>query len=258
MDGYFNFTDARDGTPLALPESGVLVSRPFAEHYGLEAGDSFLLYDGSAGKHSVQIAAAAENYTGIYAACSKAYAEECLGAEPAANTLLLGEDPRDPDALRKELSGTAGFISLVSSRKYQAMFDGLSTMLNLVILLLGALAAMIACFILLNLVSTYVNQKKNELTIMRINGYTTGETIRYASMECYGITAAGILLGLIGGQAFSAFLIRQIEQISMGFVKEPAWVSFAASAVITAAISAVIHFFAFRKIRGLKLSDIQR
>ena len=93
---------------------------------------------------------------------------------------------------------------------------------------------------------------------MRINGYTTGETIRYASMECYGITVLGILLGLAAGQLFSNFLINIIDQLSACFVKEPLWISFTASAAITAVISAVIHFSAFRKIRTLKLSDIQK
>ena len=258
LSDYYRFSDAATGEALAIPESGVLVSRKFADEYSLEAGSRFRLYDSGMDLHDAETAGIFENYIGINAACSKAYAEECLGEKPAANTVLLLRDPQDPDALRKSLEEIDGFISLTSSRKQEALYNGISSMLNLVILLLGALAVMIACFILLNLVSTYVNQKKNELTIMRINGYTTGETIRYASMECYGITALGILLGLAAGQAFSSFLIRLIEQTSMGFVKEPLWISFAASAVITAVISGVIHFFAFRQIRDLKLSDIQK
>ena len=66
------------------------------------------------------------------------------------------------------------------------------------------------------------------------------------------------LLGLAGGQVFSNFLFGQIDQLAICFVTEPVWISFAASAAITAAISGVIHFFAFRKIRDLKLSDIQK
>lgn len=255
---YYHLTDAQSGHALAVPSSGVLVSRMFAVQYQLESGDRFVLYDSRMNAHEVQIAGVFENYIGIKAICSKAYAEACLQEKLDSNTILLHLDENDPQPLRQRMQDIDGFISLASSRKQQALFDGISTMLNLVILLLGALAVMIACFILLNLVSTYVNQKKNELTIMRINGYTTGETIRYASMECYGITALGILLGLAAGQAFSAFLLRLIAQLSMCFVTDPVWISFLASAVITAAISGLIHYFAFRKIRGLKLSDLQR
>ena len=255
---YYHLADAKTGRALGIPERGALVTHRFAEQYGLAAGDRFLLYDQGMGTHEAEIAGVFKNYIGIVAVCGRAYAEECLGGETPGNTVLLRSGGKDPEALRGRLSETEGFVSLASSRKEEAMLNGVSLMLNLVILLLSVLAVMIACFILLNLVSTYVNQKKNELTIMRINGYTTGETMRYASMECYGITALGILLGLAGGQAFSVFLIRRIDQMAISFVKEPLWVSFAVSAAITAVISGTIHYFAFRKIRNLKLSDIQR
>lgn len=53
-------------------------------------------------------------------------------------------------------------------------------------------------------------------------------------------------------------MIKLVGLLSMRFVKEPVWMTFAASAGITALISGAIHFFAFRKIRDLKLSDIQK
>ena len=258
LSGYYCFPDEQTGAARDVPESGMLVSRRFAEQYSLKPGDPFLLYGGGTEPHAVEVAGIFENYIGIIAVCDKAYAESCLGEALSANTLLLLRNPENPDALLEKLAGAEGFLSMISSRKQEALFNGLSSMLNLVILLLGVLAVMIACFILLNLVSTYVNQKKNELSIMRINGYSTRETILYASMECYGITLLGILLGLAGGHFFSSFLIGLVEQLSMGFVKEPLWITFAGSAVITAVISAAVHFFAFRQIRSLKLSDIQQ
>ena len=257
-----NFTDCfslrRNRKEQAVPESGLLVSASFARHYGLKSGDSITLYDGGNTAHEAKVSGTFENHAGIVAVCSREYAEQCFGAQVPVNTLLILDEVKDPDALRGKLSGTDGFVSLSSSRKQQEMFDTMSLMLNLVIVLLTGLALMIAAFILLNLVSTYVSQKKNELTIMRINGYTSGETIRYASMECYGITAAGILLGLGAGYLFSLYLVGRIEQLAMSFVKNPVWISFAASAGITAAISAIIHTIAFRKIRSLKLSDIKQ
>ena len=64
--------------------------------------------------------------------------------------------------------------------------------------------------------------------------------------------------GRTKGIDIHTYLLRKIDQLAMCFVRDPVWISFAASAAITAAISAVIHFPAFRKIRGLKLSDIQK
>lgn len=251
-----SLTDPRSGNALAFPDSGVLVSRLFSEKYHLRPGDRFQVYDAAYNRHDVEIAGVFENYLGIPVFSSRATAEDCLGASGFSQAILVRLGSRDPEAVRQRLSAMDGFVSLTSSEEQGALFRGISGMLNLVILLMGFLAVMIACFILLNQVSTYVHQKKNELTIMRINGYTAAETIRYASLECYGITLLGILLGLVAGQLFSSWLFTQIEQLSASFVREPVWISFVASAAITAVISAVIHFAAFRKIRGLKLSDM--
>ena len=258
LSDYYCLKDPESGDILAIPEEGMLVTRMFAKQYGLKAGDSFRILGSGMEMTDAETAGIFENYIGICGYCSLEYAEKCLGKTISCNTVLLKNEPQDPDALREKLNGISGFVSLDTAREQEALFNGFSVMLNLVIILLGFLAVMIACFILLNLVSTYVSQKKNELTIMRINGYTTGETMRYASMECYGITLLGILAGLAAGQAFSSFVISRIEQLSMSYVHDPLWISFAASAAVTAVISAVIHTLAFRQIRGLKLSDIQK
>lgn len=249
-------TDPQNGQALSFPDSGVLVTRLFSEKYHLVPGDRFIVYDAAYNRHEVEIAGVFENYLGIPVFSSQETAESCLGAAGFSRAILVRLGSRDPEALRDRLSALDCFVSFTSTQEQGALFRGISGMLNLVVLLMGFLAVMIACFILLNQVSTYVHQKKNELTIMRINGYTSAETIRYASMECYGITLLGILLGLVAGQVFSSWLFTQIEQLSASFVREPVWISFVASAVITAVISAVIHFAAFRKIRGLKLSDM--
>ena len=127
----------------------------------------------------------------------------------------------------------------------------------MVILILGGMAVLIAWFILLNLVSSYMQSKKTKLTIMRINGFTTRETIRYASMESYLTTLCGIVLGLIIGHLLGTYASRVMEQTTIQYVGEPYWASFVFSALITGVISWVIHGHTFRQIRNLKLSDLK-
>lgn len=203
------------------------------------------------------VAGVFENYLDLPAFCSPEEYERTLGEKAEPNMILLSAGAAEAATLRERLQSVKGFLSLSSEETYRDILEGFSTILNLVILLLGLLAVMISCFILLNLVNTYVSNKTRELTIMRINGFTTGETIRYASLESYATTAAGILLGLAAGWLLSAVICRSIDQPFIQMVRDPFWVSFAAPALITAVISAVIHYQSFRKIRDLKLSDPQ-
>ncbi len=256
ISDFFLLEDIGSGAVREIPERGLLICRRFAEYYGVKAGDPLIVYDSAMRRREMTVAGVVENYLEFPAFCSLAYAEESLGEAAAINTVFVRAEG-GTEALGQRLSGVTGYLACTPTDSQREMFDGFSMILNLVILLLGGMAFMIACFILLNLVATYVNNKKTELTIMRINGYTTGETIRFASLESYATTLLGIIIGLFAGNAMGSFIIRQVEQPSIQFARDAVWISFAASAGITAAISWVIHSIAFRKIRSLKLSDLK-
>ena len=257
LPDYFCLADAETGMPLSLPRDGILIPRRLAETCSLRAGDRFTLFDSGMNRRETMVAGVFENYLDLPAFCSPEEYERTLGGKAEPNMILLSAGAAEAATLRERLQSVKGFLSLSSAETYRDILEGFSTILNLVILLLGLLAVMISCFILLNLVNTYVSNKTRELTIMRINGFTTGETIRYASLESYATTAAGILLGLAAGWLLSAVICRSIDQPFIQMVRDPFWVSFAAPALITAVISAVIHYQSFRKIRDLKLSDLQ-
>ena len=257
LPDFFRLADADTGALLSLPESGVLIPRRLAENCSLQPGERFTIYDSEMNGHETTVAGIFDNYLDLPVFCSPEECRRILGETAEPNTILIRSGEAEAEALREQLKSVDGFLSLSSAETYREMFEGFSIILNLVILLLGMLAAMIACFILLNLVKTYVSNKTRELTIMRINGFTTGETIRYASLESYATTAAGILLGLVAGWLLGTVICRGLDQPFIQMVRDPSWVSFAAPALMTAVISGGIHFLSFRKIRDLKLSDIQ-
>ena len=117
-------------------------------------------------------------------------------------------------------------------------------------------AAMMAYFVLLNLVNMYLNKKKKELTIMRVNGFTTNEVIRYVAGESIVTTVLGIILGLALGSVLGYLIIRFVEQTQLGLIRNVDFKAWLISALLTAAFSAAINAFSLRKIKDLKLRDI--
>lgn len=255
---YFALTDAETGALLSLPESGVLIPRRLAEVSGLHTGDMLKVYQAGSETREARISGIFENYLDVPVLCSPAALKGIFGDDAARNTLLVRTDGDVPSILTQRLKGVSGFLALSSAETYRPLFESFTTILNLVVLLMILLAVMIACFILLNLVNTYVMNKKQELTIMRINGFTARETIRYASLESYGTTLAGIPLGIAVGWIIASAARSGLDQPFIQFCRDPHWVPFAASAIITLLISGTIHMVSFRKIRTLKLSDLQR
>ena len=103
---------------------------------------------------------------------------------------------------------------------------------------------------------TYILKKSRELTIMRINGFTVKECVRYAAWDLFLTTVAGILLGMAVGGPLGSWVIQRLEQPFLQYVRTPDVRSFIYGALITAAFSYLINASALRRVKHLKLSDL--
>ncbi len=103
---------------------------------------------------------------------------------------------------------------------------------------------------------TYILKKSRELTIMRINGFTVKECVRYAAWDLFLTTVAGILLGMAVGGPLGSWVIQRLEQPFLQYVRTPDVRSFIFGALITAAFSYLINASALRRVKHLKLSDL--
>ena len=84
-------------------------------------------------------------------------------------------------------------------------------MYNLIVIVTTAIAILMSAMILSNLANIFLNRKKTELTVMRINGFSIKQTKGYLTRETVVTTAIGILLGVIAGVIAAPLIIRALE-----------------------------------------------
>ena len=117
------------------------------------------------------------------------------------------------------------------------------------------MSGLMAAFILVNLSESYMVHKKRELTVMRINGFTVSECVRYAGTELIVTTVLGIVLG-VGIGAFLGYRITLLlEQPFLQMVRSMDWRTPVLSVLITGFFALVINGRALRRIRSLNLTD---
>ena len=136
------------------------------------------------------------------------------------------------------------------------MIGQFTSSLNFVVYLMLFIAGVMACFIVANFTMTYIQRKTGELTIMRINGFTSSECIRYLALDLVVTTVLGTALGLVLGGLMGARILRVTETPYIQMIREPRFESFLFAALITFAFSLLTNGFALRRIRKLKLTDI--
>ena len=136
------------------------------------------------------------------------------------------------------------------------MIEQFTSSLNFVVYFMLFIAGVMACFIVANFTVTFIQRKTGELTIMRINGFTSGECIRYVAVDLVVTTVLGTVIGLVLGGFMGARILGVTETPYIQMIREPQLESFLYSALVTFVFSLLTNSVALRRIRHLKLSDM--
>ncbi len=255
LDSFFVRRDVKTGAPLDGAD-GVWISNGFSKTMGFGTGDTVTLYDDVMNPYPARVAGVYNEYAGREMVLSSAYYTAVFGAAPENNAFLLHWGSADPSLLRTRVAAIPGVDAFEEVAQRRETYQSYASVLNLIAGVLTLIAALMAYFILLNLASMYVNQKKRELTIMRVNGFTVKEVIRYVAGESIATTAIGIVLGLVLGTLLTNRILSLLEGDTLQLIHSVQWSGWLFGALITVVFSVVIYAVALRKVKYLKLTDV--
>jgi len=172
------------------------------------------------------------------------------------NTFYVRLNGADPQKVADDLKKIDGFVDLVNADEDKAVFRSSTSVINTIIILFILMAGIMAGVVLLNLTNIYVMQKMREITVMRINGFTTGETIGYILRETVITTIAGIILGISMGSGIAYGIVRAMEQAFFRFDRSISYIGWILGIVITLFFTVIVNLIALRKVRNIKLTDM--
>ena len=256
IDSFFIRKSPETGELLPASDDGIFIHEGVADAEGLSVGDTLTLYDSGMNAHTASVAGIFSMYMGREMLMSEAAYAAVFGEEVEKNSFFVNYNGADPEALLAKVKDIPGTDEITEIAKLRETYESYAGILNLISLMMTGIAAMMAYFILLNLANMYVNQKKRELTIMRVNGFTVKEVIRYVAGESIATTLAGIIFGLLLGSLLGRRMLGLMENAQLRFVHSIQFSAWAYAAVITTVFSLIIYAVALRKVKYLKLTDV--
>ncbi|MBP3885243.1 MAG: FtsX-like permease family protein [Olsenella sp.] len=239
---------------------GLWISASYAEHLGVHVGDTVTTVEGSGRTRDLKVSGVFDSYLMRFEFVmgQEAYVD-AFGKTPEPNALLVDRDGGDIDVLRKAVADSEGIDSIFDDRKdAEYGFGQLSSLLNVVVAIYLALSALMALMVLLNLYTMFVDEKKRELIVLMINGYSVDEAKAYIYRDSILLTIVGIVFGLVLGTFMGIVTTTALEPEMGFFLKEFSWIAAIAGVVGTSAFSAGVLLFALRRIPRFDLTDINR
>ena len=262
----YHLLDWESGTPLVENgtafDEGILIQRRMAEIYDLSVGDEFEISLDGTSTATVKVAGIFEHFIGNPMVMSDAYYEKTFGMPADINMYVLqlpesAEKPAALQTLNERFQEVQGFDSITTAEDARSMFDASTSVVDALVMLFIVLAIGMAGVVLLNITNMYVLQKKNELTIMRINGFTVKQTIHYVIRETVITTFLGIFFGIGLGSGLAYKIIRTMEKQFLQFDRSLSFTAWAVGIVMTIGLIVLVNGVALRPVKNLKLRDIQ-
>ena len=239
---------------------GVWITRAYADHLGAKVGDIVEIDLGDGASHKMPILGFYEFWLTYHEVLmSRECYELEFDVELAPNAVLASEIATPIEEMVSKLSDIDGFDSAIDDKEYQSHnFKQFASVSRAVVLIYLALSALMAVVVLLNLNAMFIEEKKRELIVLMINGFSIHDAKRYIYNDTIVLTAIGIVVGVILGCVMGSVTVGSIEPSTASFVKDVDWIAVGAGVVGSAVLALIMSLIALRRIPRFKLTDINK
>lgn len=249
-----------EGEPANRDVGGIWLSAAYAEHKGAKVGDTITLTEFTGKKHDFKVAGFFEyRLLGQEFVLSKGEYRAAFGVDAQPNVLLVNTCGKDISSLRDTLKGVEGYRTLVDDKDIQGYsFRVMTNMLDALVLIYLLLAGLMALMVLLNLDVMFVIEKKRELIVLMICGFSTKAAKAYIYRDSIVLTAMGIVLGIVAGTVMGGLTIFALEPDSAYWIKGFSPLAALVGAVGAGVFAAAMLIWSLKQIDKFELTDISR
>ena len=253
ISNYFGMFDS--GNPAKLSSDGLIIPLRMSENYGFEKGSNIEIFDSTMETKEASVTGTYTCYFQRVAVTTPEGYSRIFGCDYEPNSFFIHLDG-DDQALRKALLDINEDISFETSSDFRKSFESVGMLYNIIVYVTMGIAIFMSFMILTNLASIFVNRKKNELIVMRINGFSIKQAKGYLIKEAVLTTVIGLAVGVIIGSLLTPFAVRILEPADLQFDRSYQPLAWVFAAALEGTFALLIYSVIFNRIKRFDLRDI--
>lgn len=256
FNGIIKFYE--DGKEI-IPNNEAWISLGYAEEYGYKVGDYIKLKDSNSNIYDLKIGGIFEFYQNLpYVILSKDYYKDVFNKEIVYDSYLVNYKDNF-NQFSKDIDKISGVIDVrdeySSYSETQSIILIVSTAIVAIYILLSFI---IALFVILDLFFMFIEEKKKELIVLMINGYSTKDSKKYIYLDTIFLSIIGIILGSIFGVLMNNWTINSVSSDMSYFIHGINVNGCLIGCLISTLLITIMCLISLHKINKFKLSDINK
>ncbi len=255
---YVTLRERASGESLELGEQGAVISERLSTLLGVSVGDVIEVTDEQGAAHEVTVSGITEMYMGHFMFLSQEAYEGAFGTSYESNASLVvladgSTEGVEETALR--FMALAGVESVVQNTSQRAQVDTIVAALDNIMEALIMVASLLGAVIMYNLTNLNVSERMRELSTIKVLGFRNDEATMYIYRETVVLTALGVLVGFAMGVALHEYVLWVVPPDNVMFDPALSPIEFVVPAVVTAGITAALHFVVLRRLRRVDMLE---
>lgn len=245
----------------AEPYVGLWMSDAYRACYDLKSNDTVKFTTVSGEQCESKIDGYFENYlTNCVTVIDKQTYTKMFNLPATSNSFLIEiGNLENRDEFENELKIIDGYVNTITHKDYSTgSFIAFKSVSRALVAIYMALSVLMAFLVILNLLTMFIDEKKRELTVLMINGFTIKQARKYIYSDTIFLTIIGIILGLIVGSVMGNLSVRAFESNQTEFLHRIDPMACLIAIGVTTLLTLIVSSIALKKINKFKLTDINK
>lgn len=242
VDKVVNLED-KAGNKLKLETGKVIITDKFADINNLSVGDTIEFRDDVNKTYKYEISGITKNYLMHYIYIDKDTYNKDNKFKPNVMYLDLDDiDSLQKDELTKYLMDNEDVLSVIFIDEMLNSANDMLASLNKVVFIIIILSASLSFVVLYNLSNININERKREISTLKVLGFYDKEVDNYITKDNIAFTILGIILGLFIGYFLTRGVIMTVEMEKARFLYQISFASYIYTTLITISFTFIVNF----------------
>lgn len=255
---YMNLKNRKTQKTIKLDDEGVVLTEKLALLLDVNVGDKITVKDGGVDA-TLKVTGITENYLYNYIFFTPNVYERIYGEKIKYNEVFVNTSETLSEKEEIELSDKIKENDKIASMSFRDNLEkefktSLSSLMIIVILFIGC-ASLLSFTVLVNLNNINIEERKKELSTIKLLGFYEKELESYVFRENIILTILGSILGLLLGMGILGAIIQAAEVETIFLVKDINYINLVVSLIITLVFTLITNFAMRKKIKNIDMID---
>ncbi|MCI5839200.1 MAG: FtsX-like permease family protein [Peptoniphilaceae bacterium] len=209
LEKFVSVRDRKTHKNLKLKDNSVIITEKLSKSLNKNVGDTIKITDSMGNVIKLKIKDITENYVGHFIYMSdNLYRKKFDKADKEYNADFLKlTDVSKEEEIAEKISNFDSVISTMSTENEMTNLDSLLYSLNFIVLVIVFVSSGLALVVLYNLTDINVDERKRELSTIKVLGFKPKEITLYIYRETLILSVMGILLGFVFGRILHLWIV---------------------------------------------------